>query len=260
MEKILALISNDDGISAPGIYALVKEMEKIADVLVVAPDTQQSAVGHALTMTTPLRAYPYEKNREMFGYAVNGTPGDCVKLAVRNLAKRKPDIVISGINHGMNTAINVIYSGTVSAATEAAILDIPSFAISLGTYGDNPDFSYAAKFARLFTPFFLKNKMPRGTLLNVNVPAVPESEIKGVAVTKQNTSYWNDYFEERRDPQNKLYYWLAGSYILGHKTEDYDDIAISNNIVSITPIHYDLTHYEYLNEMKKWDVNKILMD
>jgi 5'-nucleotidase len=258
MKKNLVLISNDDGIGTSGIYALANEMKKIADVIVVAPDTQQSAVGHALTVSTPLRATPYEKNGAIFGYSVNGTPGDCVKLAVRNLMKKRPTLVISGINHGMNTAINVIYSGTVSAATEAAILDIPSFAISLGTFKDNPDFSFAAKFARLFTPFFLKNKLPRGTLLNINVPAVTEKMIKGVMVTKQNDSYWDDYFEERRDPQNKLYYWLTGKFIQGKKGITYDDVALKKNYVSITPIHYDLTNYEYLKKMEKWDVSNIL--
>jgi 5'-nucleotidase len=258
MKKILTLISNDDGISAPGIYALANEMKKISEVVVVAPDTQQSAVGHALTVATPLRANPYEKNGTIFGYSVNGTPGDCVKLAVRNLLMEKPALVISGINHGMNTAINVIYSGTVSAATEAAILGIPSFAVSLGTFKDNPDFSFAAKFARLFTPFFLKNKLPKGTLLNINVPAVPEDKIEGIKVTKQNNSYWNDHFEERRDPQNKLYYWLTGKYILGHSGTRYDDVALKNNYISITPIHYDLTNYNYLKEMDKWNVKDIL--
>jgi 5'-nucleotidase len=252
---MLVLISNDDGINAPGIYALAKEIKKIAEVVVVAPDTQQSAVGHALTTSSPLRATLYEKNGAVFGFAVNGTPGDSVKLGVRNLLKTKPDLVISGINHGMNTAINVIYSGTVSAATEAAILGIPSFAISLGTFADNPDFSYAAKFARLFTPFFLTKQLPKGALLNINVPAVPENEVKGVIYTKQNNSYWDDYFEERRDPQNKKYYWLTGDYILGNQSNEYDDIAINNKYVSITPIHYDLTHYEFLKEMETWDFN-----
>jgi 5'-nucleotidase len=258
MKKPLILISNDDGINAPGIYALADEMKKDADIVVVAPDTQQSAVGHALTVSSPLRAELYEKNSKYFGYAVNGTPGDCVKLGVRNLIKATPDLVISGINHGMNTAINVIYSGTVSAATEAAILGIPSFAISLGTFSDNPDFSFAAKFARLFTPVFLRQKLPRGTLLNINVPAVPENEIKGIKFTKQNYSYWNDWFEERRDPQNKLYYWLTGNYVLGNKDSEYDDIAIQENYVSITPIHYDLTNYEYLELMQKWEIDNIL--
>jgi 5'-nucleotidase len=258
MKKPIILISNDDGINAPGIYALANEMQKSAKIFVVAPDTQQSAVGHALTISSPLRADSFEKNGKPFGYAVNGTPGDCVKLGVRNLLKEPPDLVISGINHGLNAAINVIYSGTVSAATEAAILDIPSFAISLGTFADNPDFTFAAKFARSFTPFFLKNKMPRGTLLNINIPAVPESKIRGIKFTKQNNSYWDDWFEARRDPQNKLYYWLTGKYVIGNDDLEYDDVAIKNNYVSITPIHYDLTNYDCLKIMQKWKTDNIL--
>jgi 5'-nucleotidase len=260
MEKPFILISNDDGINAPGIYALANEIKKIAEIMIVAPDTQQSAVGHALTTSSPLRSEFFEKNGQYFGYAINGTPGDCVKLGVRNLVKKRPDLVISGINHGMNTAINVIYSGTVSAATEAAILGIPSFAISLGTFADNPDFSFAAKFARLFAPFFLEHKLPKGTLLNINVPAVPEGEIKGIKTTKQNYSYWDDWFEERRDPQNKLYYWLTGKYIIGNEELEYDDVAINNNYVSITPIHYDLTNYDFLKTMHKWNLNTIIQN
>jgi len=258
MEKLFILISNDDGINAPGIYALANEIKKIADVVVVAPDSQQSAVGHALTTVTPLRVTPFEKNGELFGYAVNGTPADCVKLAIRNLVSRKPDVVISGINHGMNTAINTIYSGTVSAATEASILEVPSFAVSLGTFKDNPDFSFAAKFSAQFVPLFVKKKLPQGTLLNINIPAVPESEIKGVKVTKLNNSYWDDVFEARRDPQNKLYYWLTGKYIIGNDDNIYDDVAIKNNLVSITPIHYDLTNHEFFSEMTEWELDTIL--
>jgi len=258
MKKLLILISNDDGISAPGIYALANEIKKIADVVVVAPDSQQSAVGHALTVSTPLRVSPYEKNGDLFGYAVDGSPADCVKLAVRNLMSRKPDLVISGINHGMNTAINTIYSGTVSAATEAAILDIPSFAVSLGTYKDDPDFSFAAKFSAQFVPLFMQKKIPRGTLLNINVPAVKESEIKGIKATKLNSSYWDDVFEARRDPQNKLYYWLTGKYIIGNQDTIYDDVAINNNLVSITPIHYDLTNHEFFSEIADWELDTIL--
>jgi 5'-nucleotidase len=258
MEKLLILISNDDGINAPGIYALANAIKKIADVVVVAPDSQQSAVGHALTVSTPLRVDPYEKNGELFGYAVNGTPADCVKLAVRNLLSRRPDLVISGINHGMNTAINTIYSGTVSAATEACVLDIPSFAVSLGTFKDNPDFSFSAKFCTQFIPLFMKKRLPQGTLLNINIPAVTEAEIKGVKVTKLNNSYWDDVFEARRDPQNKLYYWLTGKYIIGNNDTIYDDVAIKNNLVSITPIHYDLTNHEFFSEMTEWELDTIL--
>ena len=165
------LISNDDGIAAPGIHALVKEIRKIAKVTVVAPDRQQSAVGHAITMNYPLRAIPYERDGEFFGYAVDGTPADAVKLGVRYLLKERPDLVVSGINHGSNTAINILYSGTVSAATEGTVLGIPSIAVSLTTY-DEADFTYAAKFSARLAAVVLERGLPAGTLLNVNVPAV----------------------------------------------------------------------------------------
>ena len=167
------LISNDDGIASSGIAALVQEIKKVARVTVVAPDKQQSAVGHAITMNYPLRAVPYLKNGEFFGYAVDGTPADAVKLGVRFLMKEQPDLVISGINQGSNTAVNILYSGTVSAATEGTVLGIPSIAVSLTTH-DEADFSYAAKFSARLATMVAKNGLPSGTLLNVNVPAVPE--------------------------------------------------------------------------------------
>ena len=176
MKKLLILISNDDGIHAPGINALAEEIKKIGDVVIVAPDKQQSAVGHAITMNSPLRVQKVDKQGTFFGYAVTGTPADAVKLAVRSLLPHPPDLVISGINHGSNTAISVIYSGTVSAATEGTILGIPSFAISLTTY-DEADFSYAAVFARKLSLKIIEQGLPKGTLLNVNVPPVPASEI-----------------------------------------------------------------------------------
>src|SRR5512135_16648 len=196
-KKLRILISNDDGIDAPGIYALVQEVRKIADVSVVAPDKQQSAVGHAITMNYPLRAVPFRKNNEFFGYAVEGTPADAVKLGVRFLLKQKPDLLLSGINHGSNTAINILYSGTVSAATEGTVLGIPSIAVSLTTHGQ-ADFSYAARFAARLARRVLDEGLPQGTLLNVNVPAVPEPEIAGVRVTRQGSSSWEDTFDVRR--------------------------------------------------------------
>ena len=197
------LISNDDGIDAPGIFALAQEMKKIADVTIVAPDRQQSAVGHAITMNYPLRAIPFRKNGEFFGYAVDGTPADAVKLGVRFLLKEKPELLMSGINHGSNTAINILYSGTVSAATEGTVLGIPSIAVSLTTH-DQADFSYAAKFAAHLAARVVEEGLPRGTLLNVNVPAVPEEKICGVRITRQGNSSWEDTFDVRRDPAGRL--------------------------------------------------------
>jgi 5'-nucleotidase len=250
------LVSNDDGIDAPGIYALVQEIKKIATVTVVAPDKQQSAVGHAITVNYPLRAVPFRKNNEIFGYAVEGTPADAVKLGVRFLMKSKPDMIISGINHGSNTAINIIYSGTVSAATEGTVLGIPSIAISLTTYQD-PDFSYAAKFAARLALLVARHGLPEGTLLNVNVPAVPEGEIKGIMLTKQGKSTWDDTFDVRRDPANREYFWLTGKMNVTDTELDADQVAIRNHYVSVTPIHYDLTDREMLERMKQWSIDQL---
>ncbi len=254
--KLHILVSNDDGIDAAGLNALVQEVKSIGEVTVIAPDKQQSAVGHAITVSYPLRSYRFYKNGEFFGTAVEGTPADAVKLAVRSLLKRKPDLLISGINHGSNTAINIIYSGTVSAATEGTILGIPSVAISLTTY-DAPDFSLAAKFARKLALLVADRGLPEGTLLNVNVPPVSEDEIRGVVVTKQGRSKWDDTFETRRDPNNKEYYWLTGKMIVLDNSEDTDQVAILNKLISITPLHYDLTDYRMVEEMKRWNVQDL---
>jgi len=256
MKKLRVLICNDDGINAEGIFALTQEMKKVAEVTVVAPDKQQSAVGHAITVNYPLRAVPYHKNNDFFGYAVEGTPADCVKLGVRFLMKEKPDLVMSGINHGSNTAINIIYSGTVSAATEGMILGIPSIAVSLAAYQDL-DFTYAAKFSARLALLVAEKGLPHGTLLNVNIPNVPESEIKGVMITKQGISVWNDRFDVRRDPANREYFWLTGSMNVMDTEDDTDQIAIKNNYVSVTPVKYDLTNRDLFEEMKNWGIEKL---
>ena len=250
------LVSNDDGIDAPGIWALAQELKKFANVIVVAPDKQQSAVGHAITMNYPLRAIPFRKNNEFFGYAVEGTPADAVKLGVQFLLKEPPDMIISGINHGSNTAINIIYSGTVSAATEGMILGIPSIAVSLTTYGE-PDFSYSAKFAARLALLVSEKGLPEGTLLNVNVPAVSENQIKGVMLTKQGSSKWDDTFDVRRDPANREYFWLTGKMEVTDSDADADQIAIQNHFVSITPIHYELTDRAMLVTMKSWNIERL---
>lgn len=256
MNKLKILVSNDDGIDSPGLFALVQELKKIADVTIVAPDKQQSAVGHAITVRLPLRAHKFHKDGKFFGYAVNGTPADCVKLGVRTLMREKPDLVISGINHGSNVAVNVIYSGTVSAATEGTILGIPSIAVSLATY-DEPDFSYAAKFTQKLAAMIVQNGLPDRTLLNINVPPVPESEIKGIVVTKQGKSNWDDTYDVRKDPNGRTYYWLTGEFNVLDQEDDADFIAIRNNMVSMTPIHYNLTDYETFEKMKQWDLDRL---
>ncbi len=256
LKKLHILICNDDGINSEGIYALAQEIKNIADVTVIAPASQQSAVGHAITVNYPLRAVPFHKNGDFFGTAVEGTPADCIKLGVGSLLKEKPDMIISGINHGSNTAINIIYSGTVSAATEGTVLGIPSIAMSLTSF-QNLDFTYAAKFASRLALLVAEKGLPERTLLNVNVPAVPESEIKGVMITKQGISTWEDRFDVRRDPANREYFWLTGSMNIIDTEADTDQIAIKNNYISVTPVHYDLTDRKMMAEMKGWGIEKL---
>ena len=214
--------------------------------MVVAPDEQRSAVGHAITMNYPLRVKKFYKYEKFFGYGVEGTPADSVKIGVRTVLGKNPDLLVSGINHGSNTAINILYSGTVSAATEGRILGIPSIAVSLTTY-DEPDFRFAAKFSRLLAL----------QVLNVNIPPIPEREIRGVRITRQGKSKWDDTFDVRRDPNNKEYYWLTGKLEVLDTSEETDYIAIRQKYISITPIHFDLTAYDALPVIRSWNLSKL---
>ncbi len=247
----LILVSNDDGFDAPGIRALAMAMMKLGDVVVVAPATQQSAVGHAITVQMPLRARRFDFGKGHTGWAVEGTPADSVKLAVLSLLDRRPDLVVSGINHGMNTSINVIYSGTVSAATEGAVLGIPSMAVSLATHSLKADMAAAAGIARRMASVILKRGLPKHTLLNVNVPNVPASEIRGIALTRQGRSTWDDGFEKRHDPAGREYYWLVGTYVRDLDPLS-DDVALAQNMVSVSPLHFNLTADRLFDELKEW--------
>ncbi len=257
MKRPHILISNDDGYDSPGIYTLAMSLRKIADISIIAPATQQSAVGHSITVQMPLRARKFYRSKSFHGWIVDGTPADCVKLGVSTLLPQKPDLVVSGINHGMNTSINIIYSGTVSAATEGAILGIPSIAISLATHSLDADLTVAALFARKISKFVLKNSLPKGTLLNINVPAVAKENISGVAITRQGKSWWDDGFETRKDPAGRNYYWLVGKYVWDTET-DSDDVALQQNKISVTPLHYVLTDESLFNELVKWNIGSSL--
>jgi 5'-nucleotidase len=250
-------VSNDDGIDSAGIYSLVEALKEIAEVTVVAPHKEQSAVGHAITMQTPLRVFEYQKDGKFFGYAIDGTPADCVKIGIRNLMPNPPDIVVSGINHGSNTAINIIYSGTVSAAREAAIMDVPSLAISVASHAVK-DFSLAAKVAKYLSLEIFNKGLPKGTMLNVNVPNLREDQIAGILLTKQGKSKWDDIYDKRIDPYGRNYYWLTGNlFELDHELE-YDQAAIKKNFVSISPIHFDLTDYQTYSKMQSWKIENLL--
>jgi 5'-nucleotidase len=247
------LITNDDGIYAPGIYQLNKALHGLGDITVVAPLIEKSAVGHAITISDPLRVVEVEREGQFFGYAVNGTPADCVKLGAQCLVKSKPDLIISGINLGPNTATNIIYSGTVSAAAEGIIMGIPSLAVSLASFTVQ-EFEYAGKIARHFAEQILNHGLPKETLLNINVPAIPENQIEGIVVTRQGKGRYQEAFDKRIDPNKRTYYWLTGKKMLLDTEDDVDDLAVMKNKVSVTPIHYDLTNYNFLEELSQWNL------
>ena len=250
----MILLCNDDGFNADGLRALHRELSKEDEVIIVAPETEQSAMGHAITLNEPLKVRKVEEEGRLIGYAVNGTPADCVKLATAVLLDEPPRLVVSGINLGGNLGICALYSGTVSAATEAMIMGVPSIAVSLDTY-ENPDFNPAAKFTRKLISRVLEKGLPEGVVLNVNVPPVPESEIAGVAVTRQGKSRVVESFDQRVDPRNNTYYWMAGEMRFDEVDEEADCFQVSNNYISITPIHFDLTNYSTINKLKSWDIS-----
>ncbi|HOK06633.1 MAG TPA: 5'/3'-nucleotidase SurE [Syntrophales bacterium] len=242
------LLTNDDGIYARGLAALWAELSKDADCLIVAPEVEQSAVGHAITIARPLMVRAARKNGRFLGYAVAGTPADCVKIGIRELADGPVDLVVSGINRGANVGINVIYSGTVSAATESAILGVPSLAVSLDSYGE-ADYSVAARFARKMARLIVKDPLP-GVAVNMNVPALPREEIRGVVVVRQGRARLLESFERRVDPRDNIYYWLAGETQLADGDgEDSDAVALKKGFVTVTPLHCDLTRHDLLGEL-----------
>jgi 5'-nucleotidase len=243
------LLTNDDGIYARGLLTLCRELSRDAECLIVAPEVEQSAVGHAITISRPLMVRKARKDGEFLGYAVLGTPADCVKIGLGELAEGPVDLVVSGINRGANVGINVLYSGTVSAATEAAILGVPSLAISLDTH-EEADYAAAARFARKMAAFILENPLPN-VALNVNVPAVPEGEIRGVVVAKQGRARLMESFDKRIDPRDNTYYWLAGeTEFPSQEQDDTDAGALKQGMITITPIYYDLTRYDLLEGLR----------
>ncbi|MCX6314957.1 MAG: 5'/3'-nucleotidase SurE, partial [Sphingobacteriales bacterium] len=232
-EEPVILITNDDGITAPGIRSLVEAARPLGKVVVVAPDKPQSGMGHAITIGTPLRMNKVEIFEGIEAWQTSGTPVDCVKLAVDKILHRKPDICLSGINHGANHSINVIYSGTMSAAMEASIESIPSIGFSLLDYRYEADFSSAVFYANKIIKMVLANKLDKHLLLNVNFPAVPKNEIKGIRICKQAYAKYKEEFDERKDPQGKKYYWLTGEFINFDKDKDTDVWALQHNYVSV---------------------------
>ncbi|MDO5655153.1 MAG: 5'/3'-nucleotidase SurE [Flavobacteriaceae bacterium] len=259
MEKPLILVTNDDGITAPGIRKLIQIVNSIegAEVYVVAPDSPQSAMGHAITINSTLHVEEMRlKNGAVREWACSGTPVDCVKLACDKILPRKPDLCVSGINHGSNSSINVIYSGTMSAAVEAGIEGVPAIGFSLSDFSYHADFDAAEKFIKRIIIETLKNGLPDGVVLNVNIPNLPEKEIKGIRVCRQARARWDEEFEERLDPRGRKYYWLTGKFVNMDGGEDTDEWALDNGFISVVPVQFDLTAHQTMPWINQWNLNE----
>jgi len=253
--KPLILVTNDDGILAPGIRALISVMMEIGEVVVVAPDKPQSAMGHAITINNIMYLNKISTEQDkILEYSCSGTPVDCVKLAVNEILHRKPDLCVSGINHGSNSSINVIYSGTMSAAVEAGIEGIPAIGFSLLDYDWHADFESAKSFIKQIVLETLKNGLQKGVILNVNLPKLKENEIKGIKICRQANALWVEKFDKRQTPQGKDYYWLTGEFVNNDKGEDTDEWALENGYISIVPVQFDLTAHHFIQELNTWDL------
>ncbi len=253
-KKPLILVTNDDGITAPGIRTLIEVMKTIGDVVVVAPDSPQSGMGHAITLSNTIFCdeVVLKENVKHKEYSCSGTPADCVKIATQEILKRKPDLCVSGINHGANNSINVIYSGTMSAAVEAGIEGIPAIGFSLLDYSLNADFEPSRKFVKTIAKSVLKNGLPKGVVLNVNIPKLKASEIKGIKVCRQAKAHWEEEFDRRTNPQGRDYFWAKGRFVNDDTGEDNDEFALSQGYVSVVPVQFDMTAHHYLAELESW--------
>lgn len=257
MSRPVILVSNDDSINAPGIKALVEVAKKFGDVVVVAPDSPQSGMGHAITIHEPLRLHKVEVFEDVEAYQCSGTPADCVKIAIDKVLYRLPDLCISGINHGSNASINVIYSGTMSAAVEAAIANIPSIGFSLLDFSFDADFEASKHYAEIVIRELLNNGLPNACLLNVNIPKLPLNDIRGLRVCRQGIAKWEEEFDKRVDPSGREYYWLTGRFENRDKGEDTDIWALENGYVSVVPVQFDMTNYHgitYINQ--NWNIDE----
>ena len=254
-KRPLILVTNDDGITAPGMRTLISVMRDIGDVVVVAPDGPQSGMGHAITVNDTLYIEKVDIDGKQPEYSCSGTPADCVKLAVREILDRKPDICVSGINHGSNSSINVIYSGTMSAALEAGIEGIPAIGFSLLDYNWNANFEHCKPFVETITRQVLENGLPDGVVLNVNLPKLEDKEIKGIKVCRQARANWVEEFDKRTNPMGRDYYWLAGKFVNMDEGEDTDEWALANGYVSLVPVQFDLTAHHAMQNINTWELN-----
>jgi len=264
---MIILLTNDDGVFAEGIQALAETLlsdksVKNADLYIIAPNHEQSAAGHSITMHRPLRAeqVKFYHNPALRGWSVNGTPADCVKLAIEYLLPQKPDLVISGINNGANLGTDIFYSGTVAAAIEGAILDVPALAVSL-TDQTNPNFCFAADFVLQLVKDSITDNLSKNTVLNINIPSGERADIAGTAVTRLGVRQYSNAFEKRVDPRGKDYYWLAGKVTdIFEDEKDTDVAAISNSYISITPLHLDLTDFQLREKLKSCEQWSVISD
>ena len=255
MSKPLILVTNDDSIVAPGIRALIEVMKELGDVVVVAPDSPQSAMGHAITINNTLKLEKIHLDKDLEQeYSCSGTPVDCVKIAVNEILKRKPDLCVSGINHGSNSSINVIYSGTMSAAVEAGIEGIPAIGFSLLDYSWDADFEQIKAHVKQISSEVLKNGLPEGVILNVNFPKLSKEEIKGTKICRQAKAMWQEEFDKRTNPQGKEYYWLTGKFVNLDKGTDTDEWALENGYISIVPVQFDLTAHHAIQQLNSWEL------
>lgn len=255
MGKPVILITNDDGLNAPGLRKLINIMLPLGRIYVVGSERPMSGTGHAITVREPLRLTPVAKDENYEEYFCSGTPVDCVKLGSQVVIGRKPDLLVSGINHGSNASVNVVYSGTMAAVIEGCIDGIPSIGYSLLDYSHKADFSACDPYVRKIAQAVLEKGLPKGTCLNVNIPAVNGSEIKGMKVCRQANARWEEEFDIRKDPANKEYYWLTGIFKHLDDGKDTDQWALENNYVSVVPVHYDLTAHHALKEIDNWKLN-----
>lgn len=250
MQKPLILVTNDDGITAPGIRHLVEFMNEIGEVVVVAPNSPQSGKGHAITINSTLTFEEIHLEGPQTDFSLSGTPVDCVKFALDKILTRRPDIVVSGINHGANSSINVIYSGTMSAAVEAGVEGLQAIGFSLLDFSWDADFTQAKKYIQQIVLGTLEKPLPAGVVLNVNIPQLPESEIKGIKVCHQARAKWEESFDERINPHGKKYYWLTGYFNNMDKADDADENALAEGYISVVPVKFDLTAHEHMDYIK----------
>lgn len=256
-EKPVILVTNDDGINAPGLRALISVVREIGNVLVVAPDKPMSAMGHAVTISAPLRLHLIKEEEGYLEYSCNGTPADCVKLGQKVVLGKAPDLIVSGINHGSNSSINIIYSGTMAAVVEGSIENIASIGFSLTDYAYTANFDHCGKYILSICKNVLEKGLPDYTCLNVNIPKHNGDPIKGVKVVRQAHAFWDENYDHRKDPQDRDYFWLTGTFKNLDSGEDTDEWALLNNFVSIVPVHFDLTSYKTIPLLKEWKFDDI---